>query len=432
VDAAETQARLDALINYEVVPRAGAIDGLTLEPMRNLMASLGDPQLVYPVIHITGTNGKGSSVRMIEALLQTMGLRVGTYTSPHLEAVNERIRCGGDAIDDADLTEVLATVFRSVDGYELPNPTWFEVVTAAAFVHFANEAVDVAVVEVGMLGRFDATNVVEANVAAITNVGQDHTSGQGQWRAEIAREKAGIITPGCSLVLGESDDELVQIVASEPCERSLVRGADFDVVENLLAVGGRLISLRTPLASYDEVFLALHGAHQADNAALALTVVETFFASALGSDVVSEAFGSVEVPGRLEIVHRNPTVLLDAAHNPPGAEVLAETLDGDFGQSGRRFLLLGMQDGRDPVALCRALRVGDFHLVATCTTPTARGIDAVALADAVRSAGGNADPVADPEAAFDHLLNQCEDDDLLVIAGSISTIGALRSLAAGL
>lgn len=432
MDIAEARARLDQLLNYEVMPRAGAIEGLTIEPMRTLMAALGNPQDAYPVIHVTGTNGKGSSVRMIEALLTSMGLRVGTYTSPHLEAINERIRCGGDSIADEDLAEVLAAVFRTVDAYELDPPTWFEVTTAAALTHFGNEAVDAAVIEVGMLGRFDATNVVNATVAAITNVGLDHTAGHGDWRSAIAREKAGIITEGCALVLGEADPALSEIFAAEPCRRSVVRGDGFDVVEDVLAVGGRMISLRTPRSHHDEVYLSVHGAHQADNAALALAAVEEFFDQPLSTEVVEEALGGVEIPGRLEVVHRQPTVIIDAAHNPPGGEALAEAIESDFGQGGRRFLLLGMQDGRDPETLCRAMKVGGFHLVATCTAPTARGIDAGEVAAAVRRAGGTAEPISDPEAAFDYLLNQSSDDDVIVVAGSIAVIGALRSVASDL
>ncbi|MEM9521507.1 MAG: Mur ligase family protein [Actinomycetota bacterium] len=421
--------RLSALTNYETTPRAGAIDGLSLQPMQRLMAVLGDPQDAYPVIHVTGTNGKGSTVRMVESLLQTMGLRVGTYTSPHLESVTERIRLGGEEISDELFGEAVGDVLRTIDASELGPSTWFDTVTAAALLLFANEAVDVAVVEVGMLGRFDSTNVVRAQIAVVTNVDRDHTSGEGDWREAIASEKAGIIETTSTLVLGETDAALLPIFQAEGAARTVLRETDFELTDDRLAVGGRLVGVRTPRGLYDEVFVALHGSHQADNAALALVAAEEFFDAPLPDDVVEEAFGTVVNPGRLEVVAHHPMVVVDTAHNPPGAEVLADAVAHDFHQGGRRFLVVGMQDGRDPVAMARALRVADYQLVATCTAPTARGVDAEILADAVRTAGGSADAVADVEAAFDHVFNQAGDDDLIVVAGSNPVVGRVRAIA---
>ena len=425
----EALARLDALINYETVPRAGAIDGLTLEPMQQLMSLLGDPQQAYPVIHITGTNGKGSTTRLMESLLQAMGLRVGTYTSPHLESVVERIRLGGEPISADAFGEAIGTVLTAIEASGREPMTWFETVTAAALLEFANEAVDVAIVEVGMLGRYDATNVVSAQVAVVTNIGLDHTSGEGEWRRAIASEKAGIIEPASTLVLGELDESLHPIFLDEGPAQAVVRGEAFDLTDDRLAVGGRLLGVRTPRGLYDEVFLSLHGAHQAENASLALTAVEEFFDSPLPDDVVEEAFGTIIVPGRLEVVHRSPTIVVDTAHNVPGAAALAESIADDFGQGGRRYLVLGMQDGRVPVDVARALQVVNYQLVATCTAPTARGVDAETLADAVREAGGQADAVFDVESAFDHVYNQAEDDDLIVVAGSNPVVGIVRTLA---
>lgn len=428
MDFDEALDRLGALINFETVPRAGAIEGLSLEPMQRLMAALGDPQDAYPVIHVTGTNGKGSSVRMIEALLQTMGLRVGAYTSPHLESVTERIRLGGEAISELGFAASVGDVLQAVEAYGLATPTWFEAGTAAALLTFANEAVDVAVVEVGMLGRFDATNVVHAQVAVVTNVDRDHTNGEGDWRAAIASEKAGIVEATSTLVLGETAEALRPLFAAEGPARTVVRNVDFGLVEDRLAVGGRLITVRTPRGLYEEVFVALHGAHQADNASIALTAAEEFFDAPLPDDVVEEAFGSVVNPGRLEVVSHSPMIVIDTAHNPPGAEVLAHSVANDFGHGGRRYLVLGMQDGRDPVAMARSLRVADYQLVVTCTAPTARGVDAEMMAAAVRQAGGVADAVADVDAAFDHVYNQADDVDLIVVAGSNPVVGRIRGL----
>ena len=226
------------------------------------MSLLGDPQQAYPVIHITGTNGKGSTTRPMESLLQTMGLRVGTYTSPHLESVVERIRLGGEPISADALGEAIGTVLTAIEASGREPMTWFETVTLPRLLEFANEAVDVAIVEVGMLGRYDATNVVSAQVAVVTNIGLDHTSGEGEWRRSIASEKAGIIEPASTLVLGELDESLHPIFLDEGPAHAVVRGEAFDLTDDRLAVGGRLLGVRTPRGLYDEVFLSLHGAHK--------------------------------------------------------------------------------------------------------------------------------------------------------------------------
>ena len=282
----------------------------TLERITALCRLLGDPQLVSPVIHVTGTNGKGSTVGILAELLSTVGLTVGTFTSPDLTAINERITRNGEPITDPELIEVLASLAALeplLDG----RPTRFDLLTAAAFRWFADVAVDVAVVEVGLGGRWDATNVVEPVVAVVTNVSEDHLEVLGPTLTDVAREKAGIIKKGSHLILGETDAELSGIflavadtvgAASVWRRGSLEDAGDFGCDANDVAVGGRLIDLRTPSRRYEQVFLGLHGAHQGDNAAGALAAAEAFFASALHDDVVRTAFASVRVPGRLEIV----------------------------------------------------------------------------------------------------------------------------------
>ncbi len=417
---------LHALTNYEVIPRAGRIEGLSLENMRSSMAALADPQASYPVIHVTGTNGKGSTVRLIESLLRVMGLRVGTYTSPHLQMLNERIRIGGVPIADHDLASAItgvAAVGEELDGESL---TWFETMTAAALTHFADEAVDVAVLEVGMLGRFDATNVADAQIAVVTNIGLDHTDGVGDWRRAIAQEKAGIIKPGSALVLGETDPDLAAVFAAESPSTTWERGIDFDVAEDELAVGGRMINLRSPRGRYDEVFLRLHGHHQADNAAVAVASVEEFFDVELAADVVTEAFGSVEIPGRMEVVARSPLVMLDVAHNPPGAEALADGIETDFGDSPV-IMVIGLLDGRDPRAYCEALQVSTAEICIACSAPSRRSLPAESVAGAITEAGGTAEVVHEVEEAIERAYSLAGPENMIVVVGSHTVVGNART-----
>ena len=428
MDYREALDHLDRLINYEVQPRAGAIKGLSLDKMLKVMEILGDPQHACAVIHITGTNGKGSTARMIESLLDAMGLRVGLYTSPHLVTPCERIRVGAAELDRSTFGQAVGDIARLVEAAELEPLSWFETVTAAAFAHFANEAVEVAVVEVGMLGRFDATNVVDGQVAVITNVGRDHTDGAPGWWRRVAQEKAGIVKAGSSVVVGENTAELSEIVAAQS-PASIVTPA---LLSNEVAVGGRLLSIETPRTTHSDVFLGLHGAHQGHNAALAVCAVEEFFDAPLSSEVLGEAFGSVEAPGRLEVVHRSPLMLLDAAHNPPGAQALARSLEEDFGGFNRRFLVFGIQAGRDPAEVLGALDAANFDLLVTCTAPTPRGVAARALCETAVSLGARAESVADIATALDFVLDQADDEDLIAVAGSVTVLEVAREFAAEL
>ena len=255
---------LDEHVNLEAVV-ADRHSHPTLERMQRLMHVLGDPQHSAPLVHITGTNGKGSTAQIATRLLEAHGLTVGTYTSPHLQRINERIAVNGEPIADDDLAEAIRAIAdaEALAGVE---PSYFEILTAAAYRWFADIAVDVVVAEVGLLGRWDATNVADGQVAIVTNVALDHTEYAGPTRLDIAREKAGIVKPGASLVLGETDPDLVPVFLAEQPGEAFFRDIDFACNDNMLAVGGRLLEIRTPGASYPELFLPLHGAHQGDNA----------------------------------------------------------------------------------------------------------------------------------------------------------------------
>jgi len=418
-------AYLDAHINLEVRP--GRYEGLSLEAMGDIVQLLGDPQTAYPVIHLTGTNGKGSTARLVTQLLMAHGLKVGTYTSPHLERYNERIRLDDDEIDD----EVFAAAVEQVARLEpmlRHRPSHFECLTAAALWLFADEAVDVAVIEVGVLGRYDATNVVTADVAVITNIGRDHTDFQGDWRRGIASEKAGIIKPSSVLVLGETDPALRDVFLDEGPASALVIGEDFELLANRLAVGGRLIDVRTPHQVLRDVFVPLHGAHQGHNAALALTATSAFFGRALDEDVVAEALGRATVAGRFEIVRRSPLVILDGAHNPDGAEAAAAVLAEDFAVEGRRILVCGMLEARDPVTMLQALGADGFDMVITCTPTSPRALPADELALAAAGLGIACRVASTIEQGVRWALEAAGPSDLVLVTGSLYLVGAVRPL----
>ncbi len=416
---------LDAHTNLEAT--AGRAEGLSLERMGRLVSVLGDPQTAYPVIHVTGTNGKGSVVRMISELLRASGLSVGTYTSPHVEAINERISWNGEPISDEELARSIEVV-AGVEDLAAITPSYFEILTAAAFGWFADVAVDVAVVEVGMLGRYDATNVADGLVAVLTNVGHDHTDGVGAWRAAIAGEKVGIVKPGSTFVCGEVESQLHDVLADTEAAETWWRGDDFDCDQQVLAFGGRLVDLRTPSGVVDEVFVPLHGAHQADNAAIALAAVEAFFGRGLDVDLVREAFGAVTVPGRFEIAQRDPTVILDGAHNLDGAAALEATLREEFTLSGTVIFVAGFLRGRDPAEMLEAMGAADAGFLVACAPDSPRAIPAPEVAAAAEDLGISTEAVTSVEAAVERALAVAGPDDLVVITGSLYVVGPARTL----
>jgi dihydrofolate synthase/folylpolyglutamate synthase len=418
------EAALAYLDDHASYDKTGRVDEPSTDHIAALCSAMGDPQHAQPVIHVTGTNGKGSTVQMISRLLIAQGLTVGTYTSPHLERINERMKRNGEPISDEEFAEQIAGV-ADLEAITGVRPTYFEAVTAAAFRWFADVAVDIAVVEVGMLGRWDATNIVDAQVAVITNIALDHTEFAGPALADIAREKAGIIKPGSAVVVGETNPDLVSVFLDEGGASTLARGDDFETVDNSLAIGGRALDLRTPTTIYSDVFLPLHGAHQGDNASVALAAVETFFAAPLADDVVHEGFANVEMPGRFEVMGVQPLTIIDGAHNPPGADVCASVFFGDFHPEGRRILVVGTL--RDPDEMVAALRADEFDVVHACTAPSPRGVAGADVARAAREMGCDEVYVHDSvEAACRDALRHADADDAILAAGSIYVAGAAR------
>ena len=393
--------------------------------MRDLCQLLGEPQTAYPVIHLTGTNGKGSTARLLSALLISHGLSVGTYTSPHLEALNERLMWNLEPIDDESLASGLLDlrVYEEHLGVDL---THFEVLTAAALRWFADIAVDVAVVEVGMGGRWDSTNVVDGTVAVVTNVGLDHAEIIGPTRREIAIEKSGIVKEGSTLVLGETDRDLADVFASVPAAVTWARDVDFGCERNLVAIGGRLVDVRTPYGVVDDVFMPLHGPHQGDNAACAVAAAEAFFGRALDGDVVRAALADVTVPGRFEVVRRRPFVVLDGAHNPDGARALAVTLEEDFAGRQPEVLVVGFTQGRDPAEMLAILGAESARLVLVCEPPTPRALPAAEVVAAAAALGAPAEAAPNVPAAVARAMERVSDDEFVLITGSLYVVGDAR------
>ena len=344
----------------------------SLDRIRAFTELLGEPQHAYRVVHLTGTNGKTSTSRMVDALLRALDLRTGRFTSPHLETINERISVDGEPLED----EAFVRAFNDVAPYthlvdeDQPHPlSFFETVVGMAYAAFADAPVDVAVVEVGMGGGWDATNVVEADVAVVLPVSVDHAKYLGATPEAIAQEKAGIIKAGSVAVSAAQEPEVEGVLAARVAEvgASLVReGVDFGVVSRTPAVGGQIVSIEGLRGRYDDLFLPLYGAHQAQNAAVALASVEALVGGAepLDAELVAAAFAEVTSPARLEIVRRSPTVVLDAAHNPHGARASAEALDDSF-TFDPLIGVLGVMADKDVEGLLVALEPVLAHVVAT-------------------------------------------------------------------
>lgn len=433
----EVLAWLDSHVNLESIGRPPGEDrraaAPTLERIQALVELLGSPHLAYPAIHLTGTNGKTSVVRMTTALLMSAGLSVGSYTSPNLERVNERMAWNDEPIDDAALAEVLGLV-ADVEGHLVSGQggglSYFEILTGAALRWFADVAIEVAVVEVGLGGTWDATNVVDGQVAVVTNVSIDHVEYLGPTREDIAKEKAGIVNPGSTLVLGETDPALTSIFLDRGPAAVVTRGAGFGVTTSRLAHGGRLVDLYTPGGHYDEVLLPLHGAHQAENAAAALAAAEAFLGRPLDRAVVDEAFAAVQSPGRLEVVGHAPLVLLDGAHNVVGAGALRAALAEEFADAPR-ILVVGLLREKEPHEMLEALGAATAAHIVCCRPPSPRALDPEVVAAAARDLGVEPDRVETVDLvaqAVARALAIATPEDQVVVTGSLYAVGAARAV----
>ncbi|MFB9909312.1 bifunctional tetrahydrofolate synthase/dihydrofolate synthase [Allokutzneria oryzae] len=423
----------------------------SLDRIRALVDLLGEPQRSYPVLHITGTNGKTSTSRMLDALLSTVGLRTGRYTSPHLQLATERISIDGAPISPERYVEVyrdiepyLGMIDKASQEAGKPALSKFEVLTAMGFAAFADAPVEAAVVEVGLGGSWDATNVADGQVAIITPIGIDHVDFLGDDVLRIAEEKAGIIKPGAVAVLAEQQSEVAAVLLKRCVEVDATvarQGMEFGVLEREVAVGGQMLRLQGLSGVYDEIFLPLHGEHQAKNASLALAAAEAFFGAGpdrqLDAEAVRVAFGGVSTPGRLERVRSAPAVLVDAAHNPHGARALAATISSEF--AFRRLIaVVGVMRDKDAYGILSELEPVVSEVVLTQNS-SPRAMDADELAGIARSVFGEDRIVVEPrlEDAVEVGVQLAEETDSpdevlsgggVLITGSVITAGDTRAL----
>ncbi|MEW2492288.1 bifunctional tetrahydrofolate synthase/dihydrofolate synthase [Streptomyces nodosus] len=449
VPARPADPEVDQALRAVETELAGRWGETKLEPsvsrISALMDLLGEPQRSYPSLHITGTNGKTSIARMIEALLGAFELRTGRYTSPHVQSITERISLDGAPISAERFIETYADIkpyIEMVDARQEFRLSFFEVLTGMAYAAFADAPVDVAVVEVGMGGSWDATNVIDASVAVVTPIDLDHTDRLGSTPGEIAQEKAGIIKPDATVIMAQQPVDAAQVLLKKAVEVDATvarEGLEFGVVSRQVAVGGQLLTLRGLGGEYDEVYLPLHGAYQAHNAAVALAAVEAFFGvgrqrpGPLDIDTVRKAFAAVSSPGRLEVVRRSPTVVLDAAHNPAGARATAEAVSEAFDFS-RLIGVVGASGDKNVRGLLEAFEPIFAEVVITQNS-SHRAMDADELAAIAVEVFGEERVQVEPRLpdALEAAITLAEEEGEyagggVLVTGSVITVGEARLL----
>ena len=443
-DAEEARERADAAYQ-EMWARTGESNPQPrLDATRKAVELLGDPHRAYPIIHVTGTNGKTSTSRIIESILRATGLRTGLVTSPHLERVNERIVIDGEPVDDQrfadgwdDVKPFIEMVDAELATKDEPALTFFEALTVLSFAIFADAPVDVAVIEVGMGGEWDSTNVADGSVAVFTPIDLDHTRRLGDTVDEIARTKSGIIKDGAIVVTAQQRaDAAARLVEAAVAHGATIHaeGEDFGLQKSVPGVGGQLITVQGRAGRYEEVFLPIYGEHQAHNAALAIAAVESFLGDgsvALDADLLAQGLGEATSPGRLQLLGIEPTVLIDAAHNPHGATALVEAVRANFNFE-EIAVVVGVLGDKDVDGILAPLATIATRFYVTASASD-RAIEADELAERAEQA---TDPdrviaVSDPVEAVE-LAREWADEGTgrgVLVTGSITILGEVLAAA---
>ena len=437
-DAHALQEYLDQLVNFERVHRPQAMRRVRLDRMLRLCGRLGDPQRRFRTLLVAGTNGKGSICAMLYAILRAAGLRVGLYTSPHLQDARERIRVtlpgaaprddadGADWIAPAAFMDAISRVRAAADARNAP--TYFEVLTAAALLHFADSRVELAVVEVGLGGRLDATNVTDPAVSILAPIGLDHMDVLGKDERAIAREKAGIIRPGRTVISARQQPAVAtllrELAGTANC-RFLECGRE--IAADVLAhtPQGLRVSLRGLRGCYEDVAVPFLGRHQADNAAVAVAAVESLSECGVPHGAVQRGLARSRWPGRLELIEESPVVLLDGAHNAPAAEAVRAAL-AELWPDRRLHLLVGMSADKPVEAVASIL--GPAAASVTCATSRhPRACDAERVAQAYRRSATSVTVVPDALDAYTYVLNTAAAQDVILVTGSLFLVGEVRA-----
>jgi dihydrofolate synthase/folylpolyglutamate synthase len=406
-----------------------------LEPTRRAVELLGDPQKSYRVIHITGTNGKTTTTRVIERILRELGLRTGRFTSPHLVRLNERMAIDGEPVGDqqlaevwADIEPILAMVDAELEAAGDTKLTFFEALAVLGFAVFADAPVDVLVLEVGMGGEWDSTNVADGDVAVFTPISIDHAERLGNTVAEIAKTKSGIIKQGAIVVSSTQPAEALSVIEAQSsaiAERIAIYGRDFEVLDVVADMAGQRFSVKTLTSEYQDLFLPLHGDYQAENAALAISAVEAFFGASnrLFDDVLRVALADSTSPGRLQVVSRKPLTILDAAHNPGGAEVLARAMQKSFG-SPETVAIVSILADKDASALLSALDgTAKTFIITQSSSPRAIAVDELAALATSIFGEARVETASNALTAMTLARQLVAENGAILVTGSITLVG---------
>ena len=413
----------------------------SLDRILALTDALGSPQFSYPTIHLAGTNGKTTTSRMIDQLLAELGYRVGRYTSPHLESFTERISIKGEPISVENMIATyndIALYLDLIDSRQIHPISYFEALTAMAFVAFAEYPVDIGVIEAGMGGQWDATNVLTSEVSVMTPIGFDHMEYLGNTLEEIATTKAGIFKPESNVVLSAQTPEVAKVLLAKAAKVSanvFREGVEFSVKNRSLAVGGQVISLHGMFADIDEIYLPLYGIHQANNAAVALAAVEAFTQVKLDEDLIRSGFSKVKSPGRCEIVYTDPLVIIDAAHNPHGVAAIAQTINSEFDLELVIAVVAVLADKDADGILAGLVNSVDYLVITQSNSPRALSADQLSKVASRYFKADQIEVISDLTAALTFaiekatLANQINEGVAAVlVTGSVATAGAARGI----
>ncbi len=427
----DAESWFESLLDTELDPISRESFEPSIIPVQMVLDCLGDPQKNYAAIHVTGTNGKGSVVAVASAILDAAGCSTGSLTSPDLGSVRERIKVCLNEIPKDEFDAELFTVAALVDEFSLPKPSRFEALVATAMSIFSNNGVEVAVVEVGMGGELDATNVLNARVVVCTNVGTDHMAQLGGSREGIAKSKAGIVHGQSKVILGDVEEAYAEFFTKRTDEKVIKLDREIKIESDLLAIGGRQISFSTPRSSFEDIFAPLSGSFQSKNIALATAAAEEYLERSVSPDLLQSVLLDLKIPGRMEIVGHNPLCILDVAHNFEAASELGKSLRDGFGYETGWVVLYAATHKRDPRKFLEALGPSSIDRLISVDLGLKIQVDPYDVAAAASSLGILSTVAGDPGSALIAAREKLVEGQLVLSTGSHYLVGGIRRLLLG-